>query len=144
MPLRPRPRPGPCAAPPRAQCPGHSAATRGRRGALLAELLVALALCGVVAAVAAPSLAGTLVLDDRAHALTAGALVAASAMEIGVGYPCGIAPPPVPPAGPRLRLHVADHHDAGGGRRQATVWYAPPHGRPSRALVVLASQVACP
>jgi hypothetical protein len=110
----------------------------------LAELLVALALCGVVAAVAAPSLAGTLVLDDRAHALTSGALVAASAMEIGVGYPCGIAPPPVPPAGPRLRLHVADHHDARGGRRQASVWYAPPHGRPSRALVVLASQVACP
>lgn len=144
MPLHPPPRPGPCAAPRRAQCLVLRAANRGRRGTLLAELLVALALCGVVAAVAAPSLAGTLVLDDRARALTAGALAASNAMELGVGYPCGIAPPPVPPAGPRLRLHVAAHHDARGGRRQATVWYAPPHGRPSRALVVLASQVACP
>lgn len=105
---------------------------------------MALAVCGVVAAVAAPSLTGTLMLDDRAHALTAGTLAAASAVELGVGYPCGIARPPVPPAGPRLRVHLTDHHDARGGQLQATVWYVPPHGRPPRPLVVLASQVACP
>jgi hypothetical protein len=110
----------------------------------LAELLVALALCGVVAAVAAPSLAGTLVLDDRARALTAGALAAASAAELGVGYPCGIARPPVPPVGPRLRLHLTHHHDARASQQQATVWYVPPHGGPPRPLVALASQVACP
>jgi hypothetical protein len=105
---------------------------------------MALAVCGVVATVAAPSLAGTLLLDDRAHALTAGALVAASAAELGVGYPCGIARPPVPLAGPRLRLHLVDHHDARAGQQQATVWYVPPRGGPPRPLVVLASQVACP
>jgi hypothetical protein len=110
----------------------------------LAELLVALAVCGVVAAVAAQSLAGTLLLDDRARALTAGALAAASAVELGVGYPCGIARPPVPPVGPRLRLHLVDHHDAHAGQHQATVWYAPPHGGPPRPLVVFAIQVACP
>lgn len=144
MSLRLCPRPGPCFALLRVRRPAHRLRDRGRRGALLAELVVALALCGVVAAVAAPSLAGTLVLDDRARALTAGALAAVSAVELGLGYPCGITPPPVPPVGPRVRLHVADHPGARDGRRQATVWYTPPHGRSPRPLVVLASQVACP
>jgi hypothetical protein len=144
MSLPPRPVPGPCADHPRVRCLAHRAARHGRRGTLLVELLIALALCGVLAAVAVPALAGTMALDDRTRAFTAGALAAASAVEMGVGYPCGIAPPPVPPAGPRLRLHLADHHDARASQRQATVWYTPPHGRPPRPLVVLASQVACP
>jgi hypothetical protein len=142
MSLRPRPRPG--FATLRVRRPAPRRAHRGRRGALLAELLVALALCGVVAAVVAPSITGTLQLDDRARALTAGALAATRAVELGLGYPCGIAPPPVPPAGPRLRLHVADHPEPTGRQRQATVWYTPSHGRSPRPLVILASQVACP
>lgn len=144
MSLPQRPRSGPCAAPPRVRRHIQRPARRGRGGALLAELLVALAVCGVVVAVAAQSLAGTLLLDDRARALTAGALAATRAVELGLGYPCGIAPPPVPPAGPRLRLHVADHPEPTGRQRQATVWYTPSHGRSPRPLVILASQVACP
>jgi hypothetical protein len=110
----------------------------------MAEVLVALALCGVVAAVAAPSLAGTLALEDRTHALTTGVAAAHAAVELGLGYPCGMASPSALPDGPRLRLHIADHHDAHGGYRHATVWYTPPHGGLSRPLVNLATQVACP
>ena len=110
----------------------------------MAELLVALALCGVVAAVAAPSLAGTLALEDRARALTTGGAAANAAVELVLGYPCGTASPSVPPDAPRLRLHIADHHDARGGVRHPTVWYTPPHGGAPRPLVDLATQVACP
>ena len=111
---------------------------------MLAELLVALALCGVVAAVAAPSLAGTLALDDRARALTSGTAAATAAVELGLGYPCGTASPSVPPEAPRLRLHIADHHDTRGGVRHATVWYTPPHGGAPRPVIDLATYVACP
>jgi hypothetical protein len=105
---------------------------------------VALALCGVVAAVATPSLAGTLALDDRARALTTAAAAANAAVEVGVGYPCGAASPSLPPDPSRVRLHIVDHREAHGGLRQVTAWHTPPHGGAPRPLVNLTTQVACP
>lgn len=105
---------------------------------------MALALGGVVAAVVAPSLAGTLSLEDRARALTTGVAAANAAVELGLGYPCGMASPSLSHEAPRLALRIADHPGTRGGVRHATVWYTPPHGGASRPLVHLATHVACP